>query len=335
MRTNSFFIIISIYLLSLNSYGQAIKLNLGQAFNDYKDFELRLNSSILEEKSLHMLSQEMAQPIKFLRVNDSFNPKLIVQYFFKKTDSTVQEVLYEWDKVNFNPSDYKTTENDVESNERFDEFVHKYTSLRNEITTVLGNSTAEGSLKSKADLPYLDMTMKDSWENDSLSVLMYVTFSNHYEVIGNMTITPTHKIRVYVSSKNKVHGELSEQLKTVFKVDEKQQKIAEKYISLLVAEKYKDSWRLISPLVKSKTTYNSYLQAVKTIEGFKSEFGNNTELNLSGPKFINNGVYYFYSFKFSNDKSNPPSVFLDVTFKLGDEQIIGFQPKKLNMQRIK
>ena len=48
---------------------------------------------------------------------------------------------------------------------------------------------------------------------------------------------------------------------------------------------------------------------------------------MGGPKFFNGNVYYTYSFQFKSDKSSPPSTLLDVTFKLGEEVVLGFQPK--------
>ena len=279
-----------------------------------------------------MLANDMAQPIEYLRVSDNFEPQPVVQYFFKKADSTVQEILYEWDKQNFKERNYKMTEKDLESKERLDLFVKKYIELKDEIATQFGDSKSEGSLEPKSELRYLEVSKKDSWDNDSISVLMYITFTNQYEVRGSMTLPPAHKIRVYIKTKSNVYGDPSDQLKTAFKVDEKQQKVAEKYIGLILNGKFKESWELISPIVKSKTTYETYLKAVEPIEKLKSDFGEKIEMVLSGPKFFNGETYYSYSFKFKADKGSPPTVFLDVTFKVGEVIIMGFQPRKLGMR---
>jgi hypothetical protein len=326
MKTGLSLIILTI---TFSTFGQTLNFDIGRPFSEFRKLEVDLSSKFQKSTSTHMLAADMAQPIGYLRVSDNFEPKPIVQYFFKKADSTVQEILYEWDKQNFNERNYQMTAKDIESRERFELFIQKYRELKNEITKQFGDSRSEGSLDPKSELSYLEVRKKDSWDNDSISVVMYITFTNQYEVRGSMTLPPAHRIRVYVKTKNDTHGNPSDHLKTAFKVDEKQQKIAEKYIDLLLTGKTKDSWELISPDIKSRTTYENYVKAVEPIERLKTEFGRDIELALSGPKFFNSETYYTYSFKFSADKSSPPKVFLDVTFKIGEEFISGFQPKKL------
>jgi len=318
-----------VFTITVSAFGQTLNFNIGRPFSEFRKLEADLHSKFQENTSTHMLAADMAQPIEYLRVADNFEPKPIVQYFFKKADSTVQEILYEWDKQNFNEKNYQMTDKDVESKERLELFVKKYNELKNDITKKFGNSKSVGSLEPKSGLSYLEVRREDSWDNGSISVLMYITFSNQYEVRGSMTLPPAHRIRVYVKTKNDIHGDLSDGLKTAFKVDEKQQRIAEKYIELLLNGKHEDSWKYISPEIKSKTTYENYLKAVEPIAKLKADFGKEIELALSGPKFFNGETYYSYAFKFKSDKSSPPSVVLDVTFRLGEETIMGFQPKKL------
>lgn len=276
------------------TFGQTLNFGIGRPFKEFRTSENKLNSQFQENKSTHMLSADMAQPISYLRTGDNFDPQPIIRYFFKSADSTVQKIEYEWDKQNFRERNYQLSDKDFESEERFNAFVKKY------------------------------------GENDSLSVLMYMTFINRYEDNGSVKFPPAHRIRVHVNSKNgNNNADISSQLKAAFKVDEKQQRTAEKYINLLLTGKLKKSWKLISPDVKTKTTYEDYLKAVEPIEKLKNDFGKEIELALSGPKFFNGETYYSYSFKFKSDKNTPPTVFLDVTFKLSGELIIGFQPKKL------
>ncbi len=277
-----------------------------------------------------MLAADMAQPISYVRIVDDFDPKPIIRYFFKSSDSTVQKIEYEWDKQNFRERNYQLTEKDFEGEDRLRAFVKKYEELRSEITNRFGVSKVEGSFEPKLGVNCKEIKIRDTWENDSLSIIMYMTFINRYEDNGSIKFPPAHRIRVYVNSKKGVNnGDISSQLKTAFKVDEKQQKTAEKYINLLLTGKLKDSWKFISPEVKTKTTYEDYLKAVESIEKLKNDFGKEIELALSGPKFFNGETYYSYSFKFKLDKNTPPTVFLDVTFKLSGELIMGFQPKKL------
>jgi hypothetical protein len=312
------------------TYGQTLNFEIGRPFNEFRTLENKLNSRFQENKATHMLPADMAQPIAYLRTGDNFDPQPIIRYFFKSTDSTVQKIEYEWDKQNFRERNYHLTDKDFEGEERFKAFVKKYEDLRTEITNKFGVSKADGSFEPKSGVNYKEVQIRDTWNNDSLSIIMYMTFINRYEDNGSIKFPPAHRIRVYVNSKiDGNNADISSQLKTVFKVDEKQQKTAEKYINLLLTGKFRESWKLISPDVKAKTTFEDYLKAVEPIEKLKNDFGKEIELALSGPKYFNSETYYSYSFKFKSDKSSPPTVFLDVTFKLSGELIMGFQPKKL------
>lgn len=312
------------------TFGQTLNFGIGRPFKEFRTSENKLNSQFQENKSTHMLSADMAQPISYLRTGDNFDPQPIIRYFFKSADSTVQKIEYEWDKQNFRERNYQLSDKDFESEERFNAFVKKYEELRTEITNKLGVGKVQGSFDPKPGVNYKEVQIRDTWENDSLTVLMYMNFINRYEDNGSVKFPPAHRIRVYVNSKNgNNNADISSQLKAAFKVDEKQQRTAEKYINLLLTGKLKESWKLISPDVKTKTTYEDYLKAVEPIEELKNDFGKEIELALSGPKFFNGETYYSYSFKFKSDKNTPPTVFLDVTFKLSGELIIGFQPKKL------
>jgi hypothetical protein len=319
-----------LFVTTTLTFGQTLDFRIGRPFKEFRTFENKLGSRLQENKSTHMLTADMAQPISYLRAIDNFFPQPIIRYFFKSADSTVQKIEYEWDKQNFRERSYQLTDKDFESDENFRDFVRKYEDLRSEITNKFGVGKTEGSFEPKPGVNYKEVQIRDTWDNDSLSILMYMTFINRYEVHGSMKFPPAHRIRVYINSKNSVNNtDISSQLKTVFKVDENQQKTAEKYINLLLTGKFKDSWKLISPDVKTKTTYEDYLKAVEPIEKLKNDFGKEIELAQSVPKFFNNEAYYSYSFKFKSDKSSPPTVFLDVTFKLSGEFIIGFQPKKI------
>jgi hypothetical protein len=325
-------IVVSLIIVAftVSAFGQTLNFNMGRPFSEFRKLELDLHSQFRATTSEHMLAADMAQPIKYLRISDKFDPKPVVGYFFKASDSTVQEISYEWDKQNFRERNYQMTDKDVETEESLNRFVAKYNELKNEIRILLGDSKSEGSLEPKTGLNYLHVDMRDSWENDSISVLMYISFSNKYEARGNVTITPTHRIRVYVKAKRDIHVDPSDQLKAVFKADEMQQKVAEKYIALVLSKKFKESWELISPDVKSKATFEAYLKVLEQVDGFRGDFKDKTELALSGPAFFNNEVYYTYSFKFNADTNSPPSVLLDVTFKVGESLITGFRPKKLD-----
>ena len=62
--------------------------------------EERLGGERISTTSNHISFRGEAQPIKFLRKEKEI-PDLTVYYFFKKADSTMSYILYEWDISNF------------------------------------------------------------------------------------------------------------------------------------------------------------------------------------------------------------------------------------------
>lgn len=316
-------------LLAFTSNAQMkINFDLFSSFENYKSTEERLGSIEIERKSEYLLSPDLAQPIAYVRPSENFKPQLVVRYFFSKKDSLVQKIEYEWDKQNFRISNYKVTCKDAEDQKKFNDFVEKYTELKNLVTKQFGNGRSEGSLEPRKGVEYLESVTSDSWENDSLSIIMYMTFSNRCDENGTVKYLPAHRIRLYVNSKKTSGADLSNQLKTTFKADSNQQRAAEEYLNLLVNRKYGKSWEFISPSVKATTTYESYLKVVNTIADIPEDYGDKLQLLFSGPKFMNGNVFYSYSYKFFNDQKNPPSIVLDVLFKVGENKIVGFAPRK-------
>ena len=310
--------------------GQELHLNLGRTFKFYMELESSLGSQRIDNKANHLLADDMAQPVTFLRTTGEFDPKPQVQYFFTRSDSVIQRISYEWDKQNFLEPDYEITEKDVESDSVLKRYVEKYKDLKNELKFVLGESSTRGSLAPVKNIDYLEVDIRDDWELDSLKVSMYMTFSNQFKAVGNMRITPTHRIRVTIQKTQKnVDGNLAEHFKKVFKADERQQEIAEKYVNYVVGKKYKKSWNLISPNIKEKIDFETYKLNVSRIEELLKDQSNVIKLINSRPNIIGKDVFYTYTFDFVNTEPSESKVLLFVTFKAGEYLVVDFTPRKL------
>ena len=320
---------VPLIFLSFLTNGQELDLELGRSISYYLEHENSIGSERVDNKSNHLLAGDMAQPITFTRTSGEFEPKPQVQYFFTKSDSVVQKIFYEWDKQNFFKSSYELTEKDIEDDMTLERFIEKYQDLKNELKSAFGESTSKGSLEPISNIDYLKVDARDDWKSDSISANIYMVFSNQFKVMGNMKITPTHRIRVTIQKAQKdVVGNISEHFKTVFKADEKQQSIAEQYVKYVIDKKYKKSWKLISPNLKEKIDFNTYELNISRIDELLKDQSDTIELLNSQPNIVGENVFYTYTLSFVNSNTDAPKVLLFVTFKAGEYFVEDFTPRK-------
>jgi hypothetical protein len=318
---------IAFFLVVLPSFSQTIELILGRHLHEYIGFEERIGSEIMEYDTKYMLAPSLAQPIIFSRSTDEFLIKPIVKYYFTKEDSIVQQIFYEWDAVNSIENYLTYHEGDLLDESSLDAFVQKYHELKSEVVNILGEGTSTGKTIKNQRLELLSSNLKDNWTTDSISIEMYVTFSNVFEEKGNGKVMPTHRIRVQVRSKDYQELDLSSAFKEIFKMDDKQGEVAEEFMDLLIKGKYKASWKLVSPQIQSKISYSVYLKEVQVVEQLKKQYGDEVELAVRGPNFTQEGVVFMYSFKFKDDEFSPPRILMDVYFKMGENRVYGFRSK--------
>ena len=187
-------------LFSLNAVSQ-IELDItNKTLKELLAKEAAAGGKLIPTTSRYIsASDEVAQPVRFQR-KEQVIPDLIVEYFYFEVDSLMNEVLYEWDISNFNDS-----QNNPQSKEVQFAMIAKYKKLVQMLTAKYGAGNSTGSLEDLSDIESSSgLRRKDVWQpNTATKITMYITLSNFYKKSGIVTMSPTHRIRLYVTNLNR------------------------------------------------------------------------------------------------------------------------------------
>ena len=193
-------LIIGLLFISTSVFGQEFNFDIHHtSLAEYVKMEESLGSERIPTTSNHISFSGEAQPIKFLR-KEEIIPDLTAFYFFKKADSTMSYVLYEWDVSNFEKQD-----NNQKSEKFLKALIAKYKELKKDISTDFGQPEVKRNYSNISRLDSINTFVESSaWKpNDSTEIEMYATVSNYYEKKGAVTINPVHRIRLYIRNKSK------------------------------------------------------------------------------------------------------------------------------------
>lgn len=313
------YIIIGFLFISTSVFGQEFNFDIHNiSLAEYLKMEESLESEKIPTTSNHVSFSGEAQPIKFLR-KEKVIPDLITFYFFKKADSTMSYVLYEWDVSNFEKQDNN------QKSEKFQKaLIKKYKELKKEISSNFGQPTTESNYSNLADYDQESFFEESStWKpNDSTEIEMYITVSNYYEKKGAMTINPTHRIRLYIRNQTK------EKEKEIPKLDEKKltelERIKTDFFNALKDKDLPKSKEFLSDLILEKVTDEQINMLIDNIS-----FDKQTELIYSGVQMgFDGSMFTLLQYKYSDDNSSPPNEMIKLIFDDKDK-VVGIQPIKM------
>ncbi|UAB82322.1 hypothetical protein INR76_06060 [Marixanthomonas sp. SCSIO 43207] len=312
-------LIIGILFISTSVFGQEFNFDIhNTSLSEYLKMEESLGSEKIPTTSNHVSFGGNAQPIKYLR-KEKVIPELTAFYFFKKADSTMSYVLYEWDVSNF-----EKRENNQKSEKFQNALIAKYKGLKKEISNEFGKPKVKSNYSNLAQYDLKDFfEEKSTWNpNDSTEVELYSIASNHYEKKGAMTINPTHRIRLYIRNQSK------EKEKKIPKLDEKKlaelERIKSDFFTALKARDLPKSKEFLSDLILEKVTDEQINMLIDNIN-----FNKQTELIYSGVQMgFNGSMFTLLQYKYSDDNSSPPNEMIKLIFDDKDK-VVGIQPIKM------
>ncbi len=299
---------LSIFLCYNTLLFAQINLNIKEKKIDFfRTVELENKGELIKNEAKYINEEDIGQPIIYKREQNNL-PDLLVYYFPLKKDSSINYILYEW-------HDNQAL---VRSLTELKPYFLKYDDLLKQITTKYGKSQVEGSLEDTSLIEKSDLTRKDRWENDTTNIEMYITLSNKHLVQGNMSINPTHTIRLYVRNpaKRKVTPTLSKE-----KINQLDAQIR-LFLADIRAGKFDDSRKYIAPQVVGQVK-NEQLNGLK--EALKDD---EWDLDSTGTMLTSTGKSYS-NFRYSRhgDANKPPLEILSILFD-EDDKIIAVQPLK-------
>ncbi len=318
------YIIIGILFISTSVFGQEFNFDIhNTSLAEYLKMEESLGSEKIPTTSNYVSFGGNAQPIKYLR-KEKVIPDLTSFYFFKKTDSTMSYVLYEWDVSNFEKQD-----NNQKSKKFQKALIAKYKRLKKEISNEFGQPEVKKNYSNISRLDSINNFVENStWKpNDSTKIEMYTSVSNYYEKKGAMTINPVHRIRLYVKNQSK------EKEKEVPKLDEKKlaelEKIKTDFFKVLKAKDLPKSKEFLSELILEKVTDEQINMLIDNIS-----FNKETELIYGGVQMgFDGSMFTLLQYKYSDDNSSPPNEMIKLIFD-NKNKVVGIQPIKMQSKII-
>jgi hypothetical protein len=311
-------LIIGFLFISTSVLGQEFNFEIhNTSLDEYLKMEEGLGSKKIPTTSNHVSYSGEAQPIMFLR-KEKVIPDLTAFYFFKKEDSTISYILYEWDVSNFEQQD-----NNQKSEEFQNALIAKYKELKKAISANFGQPEVDSNYSNLAQYDQKNFfEEKSTWNpNDSTEIELYSVSSNYYEKRGAITINPTHRIRLYIRKQSK------EKEQQIPKLDEKRlaalEKIKADFFNALAAKDIPKSKEFMSELILEKVTDEQINMLIENIN-----FEKQTELIYSGVQMgLNGSMFALLLYKYSGDNANPPNEMIKLIFDDKDK-IIGIQPTK-------
>ncbi|MDR6760817.1 hypothetical protein J2Y38_001015 [Flavobacterium sp. 2755] len=310
-----------IFLLLISSsnliFSQEIFTEIqGKKIDYFITIEKNLKSELFDTNQNYISLDDSAQPLIYKRKEKNI-PDLLVQYFFSKKDSIINEILYEWDVNNFEKKD-----NNVKPEKFNKALIEKYKTLLKTLNNKYGESKSEGNLDNFKEIDTnKGLKRNDSWSpSDSLEIEMYTTISNYYKKEGFATTNPTHKIRLYVRNiKKKIEPKFDENVISIANQN------FENFISKLKQNNISESKLFLSEIVLKNITDNQLIGLQKSInfENKLIPFSRGFQTTLTGE------TYLMVQYKYNNELNEVPLSIIKVIFDT-ENKILGIQPLQRN-----
>jgi len=288
------------------SYFESLESNLGSEAYTYRS----------------RLMTQLSQPVCFVRTDKDFRPRPLVSYLYSRNDSIVRQIEVEFDSLNFLPNTYDARHDYHEQSVRKEEFLEVYDSILGELTAKLGPSTKQQPLYQHDNMGRGWFWRRtNDWENDTMSVDLALMFSD--------TANGNYKIRFSCRWKYDATPGVAS-LSSDFKGKEEQQRVAQRYLDLLLKKKYKESWVLLDEELKALVSYETYVERVSPMADDARKQGRKVELYMTSlMQDMTGGVRPTYVFKYSSDTSSPPQRTITVTFRSPDGTLVyGVVPRE-------
>ena len=308
-------------LIGIAVYGQEFNFDIhNTTLNEYLEMERNLGSEQIPNIRNHV-SADNAQPIKFKREQKIISD-LVGYYYFKKKDSTMSYILYEWDESLLS---LKANTDDKKSKKYQKALIRKFNEMEKMITDIYGEPVSKGDL---SDLRIANDDIKGGlkknvkwFPNDSTEIEMYANVSNYYEKRGMVTTSPTHRIRLYIRNTKKekrITPELTEK-----RID-RLNGITKQFIASLEDKNIAKSKIYLSEMIIDQVTEEQLKALISNID-FKREL----ELVYSGIQMSMNGkAFAMLQYKYEDDQDSPPKEMIKVIFD-DKNTIVGIQPLKM------
>jgi len=304
--------------ITVSGYTQDLQVNPHKYhLSELLDYEKRIGGEKIDPGSNYIVDKSKAQPVVF-KHTDSKLPDLLTYYFSYKKDGKIDYILYEWSENKF---DHTKTNNGRPIQESLD-FIEKYKSIYQQISSSDGKSEHSGDLNGMAEIATGKYLIHDTWKpDDSTEVELNLTLSNYYKATANFTIEPTYRIRLYVRNQTK---QIAEKLPAIT-----QSKLDSAYLTVNsfitnLSEKRIDGAKMYLSDIILKSVTDAQLDAV-----FQQIKKDKLAVWMSGFQLALDGSQYLMvQYKYISDNNSPPTDIIKVIFD-DKGKIVALQPLKV------
>jgi hypothetical protein len=304
-----YFICLFFWLLNFSvSHAQDLILDLrDKKLNDFISVETNLGDERIENSSLYYSGNEVAQPVRYRR-KEHVLPDLIISCYYYSADSTIYQIIYEWEVDN---SGSRKSESEVASPEIIRSLIEKYKVLNSYVSKIYGNGeVGHNNNNDTSDIlaHHYSLERGDKWVlKDSIDIDLYTILSNKFEKHVSYTIGTTYRIRLIVKNPISSSKRGPESPGNIILLDS----VLNVFVTDLKNKDFKKARLCLSEEAAGKVT-DALLQEVSTY--FKN--GDSLVMYISGTQFSTGGgpVYPIMQYRFKSDLNSPPKELIKVVF---------------------
>lgn len=327
------------FLLScLVAAGQTFFVETRQLpIRQYDALEKRLHSARRPDKQVTVLGAEfeLGPEQQYARANPHVRPRPLVSYTYSLPDSVVRVIELEIDSLNYLGTTYEATHKYRESPARYPQFLSAYAQIKRELEAQLGKPTTSQPAHKESDNLGESYRQSDNWNTQALTASLDLIFSLTTKSIPGppnsvvLSVEGSHAYRIRATIRYKNTTTNSAQSATPAANNPRQQVLAEKYMALLLANKYAESWSLLGPDITQSITFDQYKDTFTKFLASVPAPEKGATLFMSGLSAGAGGhTYSMYAFRLNADSTSPPTTLITIVFKDATTEIIsGIQPR--------
>lgn len=269
---------------------------------------------------------QLGAPLRFVRPAGSLKPRPVVSYTFSVPDSVVRSIEVEIDSTNFLGLYAHDQQAYREPISRLPAFERLYSRLQQELITVLGQPLKSEALKQEENAEHGGYTQSDAWDTPTVSGQLYLVFSTK----ANPPYAHTYRIRARITYKNLAVAQAA--IPALFQANQQQVAVCGRFLALLGAKQYAQSWELLGPEIKNNLSLTQYEAMLRPFVDPVADEQPLASLLMSGPLVTSTGQQLTqYTYLISGRKAPTTPFRINLLFANANSLLIaGLQPRYLS-----
>lgn len=317
-----------VLLATLPAAAQQFFVETGQVpLRRARQQEQRLGAVALPARQTITFSDfQLGDPLRFVRPAGGLQPRPVVSYSFSVPDSVVRSIEVEIDSTNFLGLNARDQQAYREPISRLPAFKRLYSRLQQELIAVLGQPLKSEALRQEENAEHKGYTQSDAWDTPTMSGQLYLVFSTK----ANPPYAHTYRIRARLTYKNLAVTRGA--APSPFQANPQQVAVCERYLALLGAKQFAQSWELLGPEIKNSLSLTQYETMFRPFVDPVADDQPLVSLLMSGPLITSTGQQLAqYTYLVSGRKGSTTPFRINLLFLNASSLLIaGVQPRYMS-----